>query len=358
LPANLESRRIIEAFVKWREIGNQSWNFPESSDYLYLVQKWTDSIKGLIISEVVNYSGKKVDYYSYAVAAEYFRLILNGHCKNFQKPNNFTPEMLLQPNEVDSSDNGHTKLWNDLKNITNSLDGQQVTKCVLQYYNLVQGTAKESTNYEIDFVPYSKAVRKVINTGLKYEESDLQLDDPVKKRKVISEHLKKILDRVDRVVEAEKEAIDQRLDALKSLMEVNDEVDETDIKDILDSIKKFYDQAQIAHVSVAVHVDSQRISNCKKNASIIASSLKTATQILTIEDPVESLIRISKDPLLNLEPFISLLEKTQADVSKAEIEIKNRIQGTSPASETSDDNKYQKEKKIVSDCKAKLEVLK
>lgn len=358
LPATLESRRIIEAFVKWREVGNQSWQFPNASDYLYLVQKWTDSIKGLIISEVVNYSGKKVDYYSYAVAAEYYRLILNGYCKNYQKANNFTPEMLLQANEVDSSDNGHTRLWNDLKNITNSLDGQQVTKCVLQYYNLVQGTAKESTNYEIDFVPYSKAVRKVINTGLKYEEADLQLDDPVKKRKIISEHLKKILDRVDKVVEAEKDAIGLRLDTLKTLMDVNDEIDETSIKDVLDSVKKFYDQAQIAHVSVAVHVDSQKISNCKKNASNIASSIKTAMQILSIEDSVESLIRISKDPLFSLEPFINLLEKTQADVIKADIEIKNRIQGTSPASDDSDNNKYQKEKKIVADCKAKLEALK
>lgn len=357
LPANLDSRRIIEAFVKWRELGNQSWQFPDSSDYLYLVQRWTQSVKGKIVSEVVSYSGKKVDYFSYAVAAEYYRLILNGFCRNYQKSINFMPEMLLQPNLSDTSNNGHTKMWNDLKIIVNSTDGQEITKCVLQYYNLMQGTAKESTNYEIDFVPYSKAVRNVLNRGLKYEDSELQLDDPVMKRKKISLHLKKIMDRVDSVVEAEKEEIRQKLDLLKTMIEIDEEVDDIVVKDILDSVKKFYVQAQSAHVSVALNADNGLISSCKKNASSIASSIKTAMQILILDDSVESLIRISKDPMLTLTPFISLLSKTQSDVLKAESEVAKRIQGVSSNSGGLTNTEYQNEKVMVANCKSKLEAL-
>ena len=45
LPASIESRKIIEAFVRWSEVGKKSWNFKGSTDYLYRVQKWSNSIK-------------------------------------------------------------------------------------------------------------------------------------------------------------------------------------------------------------------------------------------------------------------------------------------------------------------------
>ena len=355
LPANIESRRIIEAFVKWRSLGSQSWNFPGSSDCLYVVQRWTDSIKNKIISEVLNYSGKKVDYLSYAMAAEYYRLILNGYCRNFQSPTNFTPEMLLQANPVDDGVNGHTKFWNDLKSIANSSDGQTNRRCVLQYFNLVQGTAKESTNYEIDYISFCKAARRVIGNGLKYNDESLQLDDPIPKRKRVSEHLKKILDRVDRVVEAEKESIQNCISQLSTMIET-DEIDEESIKDLLDGIKKFYEQAKNTHVSIAMHVDNSLISSCKKNAVSIANAVKTAKQVLSIEDSIECLIKLSRDPLYTISPFFSLLEMTNTDMTKANAEIENRMQNVSNIGGVQIDE-YSAEKKMISECKTTLERL-
>ena len=45
LSASIESRKIIEAFVRWSEVGKKSWNFKGSTDYLYRVQRWSDSIR-------------------------------------------------------------------------------------------------------------------------------------------------------------------------------------------------------------------------------------------------------------------------------------------------------------------------
>ena len=78
--------------------------------------------------------------------------------------------MLLGKNPANTEDNSHTKTWNDLLKITNNSDGMEAHNCVLQYYNLPQGTAVSSTNYEFDYVSFNKAVRKVIRTGLHFTE--------------------------------------------------------------------------------------------------------------------------------------------------------------------------------------------
>ncbi len=55
LPASIESRKIIEAFVRWSEVGGKSWNFEGSTDYLFRVQKWTESIKPIIVKSIMRY---------------------------------------------------------------------------------------------------------------------------------------------------------------------------------------------------------------------------------------------------------------------------------------------------------------
>lgn len=329
LSASIESRKIIEAFVRWSEAGNKSWNFTGSTDYLYRVQRWTDSIKPKIINSMMNYDGKSIDYFSFATAAEYYRLILNGCCKKYQNPMNFSPEMLLQKYDSVVEENGHTKTWNELQKITNGTDGIENRNCVLQYYNLPQGTAINSTNFELDYVLFNKAVRKVINTGLKFQEEELQLDDPVRKRRLTSEYLKKILDRVDTVVVDERRAISENLEKIKGLIDIDYFEKDDDIKVVITEIKKFYDQAQSSHISVAVHVDHALINSCQKNASAILSSLRVALQVQEIDDSVEALIRLSRDPLGGLSSFVRLLEKVNLDVIKANQEIVNRMQSKS-----------------------------
>lgn len=355
LSASIESRKIIEAFVRWSEVGNKSWNFPGSTDYLYRVQKWTESIKSQIIDSMLHYDGKEIDYFSFATAAEFFRLILNGYCKNYQHPTNFVPEMLLKPNETVTGENGHTKNWNDLKKMTSGADGADNRKIVLQYYNLPQGTAITSTNYEYDYVSFNEAVKKVINTGLKYTDEQLQLDDPVKKRRITSEYLKKILDRIDAVVIEEKGIITEKLKYIQKFVDLEDVENEADIKEVIGAIKKFYSQAQVSHVSAAVHVNNSLISNCSKNLSSILGSIRVAQQVIEIDEPIEALIRLSRDPIGGLKDFVLLLEAVNKDLLKTEQEIQNRMNGKSTDSDQNDEIVYLEEMKRISECKKIIE---
>lgn len=358
LSASIESRKIIEAFVRWSEVGNKSWNFAGSTDYLYRVQKWTESIKPQIIKAVTHYEDREIDYFSFAAAAEYYRLILNGLCKKYQNQLNFSPDILLQKNGSVTEEGGHTKAWNDLQKITNGSDGIENRKCVLQYFNLPQGDAVTSTNYEFDYVSFNKAVKKVINKGLQYNDDELQLDDPIKKRRLVSEYLKKILDRVNLVVTEERIAISEKMDVIKSLIDLQEIEDEDDIKDIISDIKKFYSQAQTSHISVALRTDYALIHSCHKNAGVILSSLRTALQMQEIEDPVEALIRLSRDPLGGLTPFVRLLEQVNADLGKANREMVDRMQRKSGSQSAEEETAYMKERKQIEVCRTILEEVK
>lgn len=351
LPASIESRKIIEAFVRWSEVGGKSWNFEGSTDYLFRVQKWTESIKPIIVKSIMRYEETEIDYFSFAAAAEFYRLIFNGQCKSFQKPQNFNVEMLLKKNVVDNASNGHTKNWNDLLKKMNGSDGNDARNCVLQYYNLPQGTAVTSTNYEFDYISFNKAVRKVINTGLKYGIDDLQLEDPVRKRRLMSEYLKYILDRIDTVVSGEKNALNEVIDVLGKVVDLDDIDDEEDIKEIITSIKKFYNQAQISHISVAIHYDVSLINSCNKNAGAIVSAIKTANQIKETTDTQELLLKFSKDPVFALSDFAKLLTLTNSDLVIAKQEGANRMNNVISAGGGNNTDQYNTDKENLQECK-------
>ena len=358
LPASIESRKIIEAFVRWSEVGKKSWNFKGSTDYLYRVQRWSDSIRPAIVNAIIHYNDKESDYFTYAAASEYYRLILNGYCRNYQNPQNFTTEMLLSKNPANTEANSHTKNWNDLLKITNGSDGMEAHNCVLQYYNLPQGTALSSTNYEFDYISFNKAVRRVIRTGLHFTDDELQLDDPVKKRRIYSEHLKKILERVDTVIGDEKEALSSQIQTISGLIDMDDLEDASDIESIVKKIGDFYSQAQKSHVSIAVHYDLGKLNACKKNASQILSAIKNAQQIIETEDSVEALIRLSRDPMQGIKAIVELLNMVSMDVVKADNEVAQRISNKGTDSEEGTENRFQTETDRLAECRTVIEEVK
>lgn len=358
LPASIESRKIIEAFVRWNEVGKKSWNFKGSTDYLYRVQRWSDSIKPSIVHAIMHYNDKESEYFTYAAAAEYYRLILNGYCKNYQNPQNFTVEMLLSKNPANTDTNAHTKTWNDLLKIVNGSDGMEAHNCVLQYYNLPQGTAIASTNYEFDYVSFNKAVRKVIRTGLNFTDGELQLDDPVKKRRMYSEHLHKILERIDTVVDDEKAALSAQIQIIAELIDIDELKEPEDVEDIVKKIGQFYSQAQTSHVSIAVHYDTGKINACKRNASQILSAIKNAREIINKQDAVEALIRLSRDPMQGLSPFAELLNLVSADVGKADSEVEQRVTGKGLDMGETAENPFAAEEERLAMCYAMIEEVK
>lgn len=358
LPASIESRKIIEAFVRWSEVGKKSWDFPGSTDYLYRVQRWSEHIKPEIVKAIMQYNGKTVNYFSYAVAAEFYRLIMNGYCKEYKNPQNLTPLLLLRKFPAVSAENGHTKAWNDLRKMVNDSDGEKSRTCVLQYFNLPQGTAKVSQNYVMEYTVFNSQVKKVINTGLRYAEEELQLDDPVRKRREYSIYLKKIQDRIEGVIQEEERAINSKLDVMRQLVDLDTLEEDEDVREVIREIKKFYEQANKSHISAAIHDRSDLIGKCQRNAGMIVKAIREALCIQDIVDPVEKLIRLSKDPLKDLSLFTELLSTVDSDVRKTDQEIEKRMGNVSLGGDNSVETKYAREQMRIRQCRENMEAVK
>lgn len=50
----------------------------------FRVQKWTESIKPIIVKSIMRYEETEIDYFSFATAAEFYRLILMANVRTFK----------------------------------------------------------------------------------------------------------------------------------------------------------------------------------------------------------------------------------------------------------------------------------
>ena len=177
----------------------------------------------------------------------------------------------------------------------------------------------------------------------------------MKKRRIYSEYLKKILDRIPKVVNKEKEEIEEKLKIVDQLIEMDKVDDEEDISEIIKQIEKFYDSAHKIHIGAVVKTESTLIKECKKNVYIIYKSINYAKQALECDDYVESLLRLSKDPLSGLTEFTNLLEKTNSDLLKVKLEIEKRMQKELENTSFGEYLGYKEEKDKLNHCRSILE---
>ena len=210
----------------------------------------------------------------------------------------------------------------------------------------------------MEYTVFNSQVKKVINTGLHYAEEELQLDDPVRKRREYSIYLKKIQDRIEGVTQEEEKAINSKLDVMRQLVDLDALEEDEDVKEVIREIKKFYEQANKSHISAAIHDRSDFIGKCQKNAGMIVRAIKEAIYIQSIADPVEKLIRLSRDPLKDISLFADLLSIVDSDVRKTDQEIERRMENVSLGGDNSVETKYAREQTQIRQCRENMEAVK
>lgn len=173
-----------------------------------------------------------------------------------------------------------------------------------------------------------------------------------------SEHLHKILERIDAVVNDEKAALSAQIRIIAELIDIDELEESGDVEDMVKKIGQFYSQAQTSHVSIAVHYDTGKINACKKNASQILSAIKNAREIMDTQDSVETLIRLSRDPMQGLRPFVELLNLVSADVGKADSEVEQRVTGKGSDMGETAENLFAAEEERLAVCYAMIEEVK
>lgn len=349
LSANRETQSIIEAFLAWRMIGKESWSFEGAPTMIYRVMVWTEKIKGDLVDSINKFENHDVDYYECAMMAEMYRLIMFGLYKG-NTIDNIHQELLLRKNIRKITENSHSKAWNDVMNLMiRSEQDETNKKVVIEYFNLVQGNQKSSQVF-INEVEFAKALKKVKDKKLKFDDATLQLYDPIKLRRDSREYLQKILERIDKVSEAETAKAQQLIQTITRYFDDAEYIEDDDILDLIEKIISFYNEANASQVNVKYDVNL--IESVRKDAKSIGIAIDTVQKACAKENSLECLMLFSQDPMKKIEKLQELLLKVEKDALYVKQYVqKQREKLNNTMSSGSNDVRYKEIKSQVEHCR-------
>lgn len=349
LPANWNSINIILAFIRWKEYGNKSWNYPDADFDAYLITTWTESIKKTLVTKVSEYkSGVETKYIEAAVSAEIYRTILAGEFRE-KSLKNFNLQTLLASKPNKATSNLHCSEWKSLVSVMSQksadLNNQQTVR---RYFNIGQGGA--STNVVLDAIALSKVFGKVKKSRLIIEPEEKQNDDRIKQRRDAYTLLNDIEERIESVAKSELENGKAKLQRIYDAFGDN-EIGEDELTEFISRVKKFYEEANKAQVNVKeISLDGiKKVSSLEKAISDIAA-------VLDEDDPLTIIMAFSGDPVTTIKPLINIIDALETEIAKANTIIANKKAALGPDDLASvDNNRYFAELETINKSRQKLE---
>lgn len=317
IPANWNSMNVISAFIRWREFGNQSWNYIASDLDAYLVTAWSSRIKNDLVKAVDENASSKISYIEASIAAEMYRMILCGEFRE-RTLKNLTVKYLFEVHAAKPGKTSHSKEWNALVAFLSQKEADKFNRdTIRQYFNLSQGGG--SSLIVLDEPNLMRVFHSVKTNMLVIPEEDLQSQDTVKLRRDVFTYLKDIRERIESVSKAE---IANALTVVQSIYDYfdSDEIDEDDILELVNKSKQFYSEINNAQINMAV-ASSDTV---KKNAKQIAKAINDIGVILNENDPLTILLTFSGDPLSDLQPLAEFLNELDADIEKVDKQLVTR----------------------------------
>lgn len=349
LPANWNSINIILAFIRWKEYGNKSWNYPDADFDAYLITTWTEAIKKTLVTKVSEYkSGIETKYIEAAVSAEIYRTILAGEFREKSlKIFNLQTLFASKPNKATS--NSHCSEWKSLVSVMSQksadVNNQQTVR---RYFNIGQGGA--STNVVLDAIALSKVFGKVKKSRLIIEPEEKQNDDRIKQRRDAYTFLNDIEERIESVAKSELENGKAKLQRIYDAFGDN-EIGEDELTEFISRVKKFYEEANKAQVNVKeISLDGI------KKVSILEKAISDIAAVLDEDDPLTIIMAFSGDPVTTIKPLIDIIDALETVIAKANTIIANKKAALGPDGEDSvDNNRYSAELESINKSRQKIE---
>lgn len=315
LPCDRNSVNILMAFIRWREVGKESWNYPQSYLDVYLVTNWFINNKDEYVNIIKNEEAYKYSYKEYALASEIIRKIIEGSL-NVDSLDKLTPKDFYINENKKGKNSFHSKKWHDLIEWINEINrGSENTENLRNIFNLRQGTKiVGESKVLIDYVDMKSCIDDVIKLIQKdVLEKNIPGNYILKKRWEICDFYKKLKSKTNEVLKEEINFINHKMSFICDAfgIEFDDELDIDDIEDLFSEINDFYssvDKAQFHNV----HWPNTNIFTNKEE--LIVKNINLLNKIVDEGQTLQSLIYLSDDPYSKLDDFVKLLIKVERDL--------------------------------------------
>lgn len=349
IKAEWENVNVILAFIRWKEYGNKSWNYPEADFDAFLISSWTETIKDDLVKKVSEYKdGITTSYIDAAVVAEIYRTILRGEYKS-KSLDAFNAQSLLASKPNDALTNSHSKEWKSLLSVMSQMradiNNQQTVK---NYFNIEQAGARTIT--VLDTIKLDSVLEKVKKQRLSIPENERQADDLVTQRRNSFVLLDDIEARIDSVAKAEQANGNKIIEKIYNAFG-DDEVGEDEINELIERIRKFYDEASKTMIAVK-ETPLDEIKDVKS----IEKAINDIDAVKNETDSLSIIMAFSGDPISLLKPLITVLDSIEEELKKANLQIGKKIDSLgSDFTDDKDANRYASELKSIKASKEKLE---
>ncbi len=318
IPANWESLNVVNAFIRWHEYGDKSWNYKDAYFDAYLITSWTAKVRDQIIQLVRDISAPTTPYIEAAVTSEIYRQIICGLYRE-RSLKNYTTELLFSPRQAKAGKSSHCAEWNAFTAYLAQRGADSINKeTIRQYFNISQGSG--TTVLVLNEPLLTRTLTKIKCNKLTLDPDDIGIRDEVKQRRDVYEYARGILERIGRVAHAELESAKPYLATIASHFD-DGEIDEDDIERLVDAIKQFYKEINNSQINIA-NVSADAI---KRNAKQIVKAINDISEVIESEDPLAILMTFSGDPISDIKPLAELLTQLDKDVEKAEKMISDRL---------------------------------
>lgn len=298
-----------------------SWDFEDSATSLRIATKWLGKYKKAFVNAVKAFNEKKKypSYLKCAIIAEIYRSLLNGDAQ-INKITDFKPEILLKDNNLRKKNimEGHSNGWTDMvNNIIYANDkSEENIEIIQRYFNLIQGNAKNAARKIINYNLLEEVFKDIKSDQFSIDVNSIIDDEQVPARNVSKTYLKKIVDKIEKVV-IEECAAGRMLyeEALKYFgFPIDSEIESVDIKDLLNEIIEFYGDTETYGVNISLKTDNAK--TLKDKSSDIAKAFFILSEDYSGKSILEKLIAYSKNPMKLAKQFLEFIKSVDADVNQ------------------------------------------
>ena len=321
IPADWNSKNLLEAMIRWREFGKQSWNYPESDYDLYQLSLWTFQVKDHVVRAVKEPEGKNVSYIEAAIIGEIYQQILTGEYGE-KTLKNFTYDRLFTHKDKSVKNSNHAREWINLCDVLQQRGTDtENRKTVYKYFDLPQGVG--GSKIVLDEPRISAVFRKIKQNKLHVADEDLSTQDSASQRQAPYTFLKTILDRVDHVAKAEIAKAQPLMDQIAQAfqLEADEPLEEENLNELFIDANRFYAEVNNNQINIPV-VDTDTL---KKTVKQTVKAYKDVQSALDADDTLSILMAFSSDPITLLQSLAAFLIQLTGSIQKANAQISSRI---------------------------------
>jgi hypothetical protein len=313
--------QFLDALLSYKHLGKNTWNFPNSTDYLLLVYRWISLNIDTIVNLVTKHEGEKQwDIQKWAVYNQYLVCVLSGQITG-DEPIEEIYLRIMNSNRL-NRETEHSQSWVRLLEPIMAQDILNNQEFLVKNTNLLLGEASFDTN---KLFIAAHHILDEINSLINLKWKIAAIPDVITSKSLIyvSYSLMKTLLSVNqKLVEFEQVEMQKYIDNIKKYVRKDE---------ILPSIYKIK-----AFLENTLREKAQEFYSVEQYSLALASDEEInrfSNDVVTIIDTIEniegtdmdSLIKISRLSILKLSKYYSLLLEIDKKLSQLKSKYENSL---------------------------------